>query len=76
MLEAHKEITKRSFFICFMFMSTSREPSSRADHRRSKLSMRVKSLIHVVSYCVILKMAVNLKDLYGNSGRFKKINTL
>ena len=28
--------------------------------------------MHVVSDCVILKMAVNIKDLYGNSGkRFK-----
>ena len=26
--------------------------------------------------CLILKMAVNIKDLYGNSGnRFEKINT-
>ena len=32
--------------------------------------------MHVVSDCVILKMAVNIKDLYGNSGkRFKNINT-
>ena len=36
--------------------------------------MRIQ--IRVVSYCVILKMAVNIKDLYGNSGkRFQKINT-
>ena len=33
-------------------------------------------MIHVISYCVILKIAMNIKDLYGNSGnRFKKINT-
>ena len=32
--------------------------------------------MHVVSYCVILEMTVNIEDLYGNSGiRFKKINT-
>ena len=38
--------------------------------------MRVKSLIRVVSYSVILKMDVDIKDLYGNSGkRFKKMNT-
>ena len=31
-------------------------------------------VIREVSYCVILKMAVNITDLYGNSGnRFKKI---
>ena len=36
--------------------------------RRPKLRM--------VSYCLILKMAVNIKDLYGNSGkRSKKRNT-
>ena len=30
----------------------------------------------MVSYCVILKMAVIIKDLYGNSGnRFKEINS-
>ena len=30
----------------------------------------------VVSYCVILKMAVIIKDLYGNSGnRFNEINS-
>ena len=30
--------------------------------------------MHVVSDCVILKMAVDIKDLYGNSGkRFKNI---
>ena len=33
------------------------------DHRPPKLSMAVESLIHVVSYCVILKMAVNMKHL-------------
>ena len=33
-------------------------------------------LIHMVSYWVILEMALNIKDLYGNSGkRFRKINT-
>jgi len=43
------------------------------DHRQPKLSINQK-LIRVVSYCVILKMAVNIKDLYGNSGnRLKKI---
>ena len=26
------------------------------------------SLSRVVSYCIILKMAVKIKDLYGNSG--------
>ena len=26
-------------------------------------------IIHVVSYRVILKMAVNIKDLYDNSGK-------
>ena len=30
----------------------------------------------MVSYCVILKMAVIIKDLYGNLGnRFKEINS-
>ena len=43
--------------------------------RQPKLSMRVKSLICVVSDCVIFKMMVVItKDLYGNSSnRFKKI---
>ena len=26
------------------------------------------SLIRVVSYCIMVKMAVKFKDLYGNSG--------
>ena len=40
------------------------------------LNLHIKLIIRVVTYCVILKMAVNIKDLYGNSGRgFKKINT-
>ena len=26
------------------------------------------SLIRVVSYCIMVKMAVKIKDLYGNSG--------
>ena len=44
------------------------------DHRQPKLSIN-KKLIRVVSYCVILNMAVHIKDLYGNSGnRLKKIN--
>ena len=43
------------------------------DYRQPKLSIN-KKLIRVVSYCVILNMAVNIKDLYGNSGnRLKKI---
>ena len=47
-----------------------------AVHRRSKLSMRVSLLIHGVSYCVTLKMAVDLKDVYVKSGeRFKKLLT-
>ena len=29
----------------------------------------IKLLIRVVTYCIILKMAVNTKDLYGNSGK-------
>ena len=33
--------------------------------RRSKLS---RELFHVVSYCVILKMAGNKKDLHRTSG--------
>ena len=39
--------------------------------------MRVlKSLIHLILYCIILKIAVNVKDLFGNSGkRFNKVNT-
>ena len=43
--------------------------------RQPKLSMRVKSLICMVSYCVILKMMVVItKDLYGSSSRrFKNI---
>ena len=37
-------------------------------HRRPKLSLRVLSfLIRVASYYVILKKAVEVKDLYGNS---------
>ena len=44
-----------------------------SQHRRPKLSMRVKSCGFILR---ILKMAVSIKDLYGNSGkRFKKINT-
>ena len=47
-----------------------------SDYRQPKLSVRVKSLMHVVSYCIILKMAVNIKDLYRNSGKkFEKVNT-
>ena len=33
------------------------------DHRPPKLSMVVELFIHVVSYWVILKMAVNIKHL-------------
>ena len=41
--------------------------------RRPKLSKYER---RVVSLCDILTMAVNIKDLYGNSGkRFKNINT-
>ena len=44
-----------------------------SQHRQPKLSMRVKSCGFILR---ILKMAVSIKDLYGNSGkRFKKINT-
>jgi len=47
-----------------------------AVHRRSKLSMRVSLLIHAVSYCVTLKVAVDMKDVYVKSGkRFKKLLT-
>lgn len=36
----------------------------------------LKSLIREVSYYIILKMAIKIKDLFANSGnRFKKINT-
>ena len=43
------------------------------NHRQPKFSINQK-LIRVVSYFVILNMAVNIKDLYGNSGnKLKKI---
>lgn len=38
------------------------------NHRQPKLRMGVWPLKCVVSDCVILKIAVNIKDLYGNSG--------
>ena len=38
-------------------------PERCLDHRPPKLSMVVESFIHVVSYWVILKMAVNIKHL-------------
>ena len=44
-----------------------------SQHRRPKLSMRVKSCGFILR---ILKLAVNIRDLYGNAGkRLKKINT-
>ena len=43
--------------------------------RRLKLRMRVKSLMRVVSFCLIPKISMNIKDLFGNSrNRFKKKN--
>ena len=60
MLEAHKAITKRNFFIYFMFMSTTRQEVGLITGGPS--SVWEFNQIHGVSYCVILKMAVNKKD--------------
>ena len=60
MLEAHKAITKRNFFIYFVFMSTTGQEVGLITGGPS--SVWEFNQIHGVSYCVILKMAVNKKD--------------
>ena len=63
--ELRAEETK--FDISFCYVKSNQRPQA-----------QYESLIHVVLYCVIviLKMAVNIKNLYRNSGkRFKMINT-
>ena len=60
MLEAHKAITKRNFFIYFVFMSTTGQEVGLITGCPS--SVWEFNQIHGVSYCVILKMAVNKKD--------------
>ena len=45
-----------------------------AQEQYESLIINTCGFIHVVSYCVILKMAMNIKDLYNSGKIFKKIN--
>ena len=60
MLEAYKAITKKNFFIYFVFMTTTGQEVGLITGGPS--SVWEFNQIHGVSYCVILKMAVNKKD--------------